>query len=71
VVDSVAIGSLTSPEVTKLGVEMYAICAKNPSKADNSLGKRKAREAVFAERFEQQSKRYLQEIRRSAWIERK
>jgi peptidyl-prolyl cis-trans isomerase SurA len=71
VVDGVAIGSLTSPEVTKLGVEMYAICAKNPSKADNSSGKRKAREAVFAERFEQQSKRYLQEIRRSAWIERK
>lgn len=70
-VEAVAVGSLTPPEVTKLGVETYAICAKNPSKADNSPGKRKARDAVFAERFEQQSKKYLQEIRRAAWIEHK
>jgi peptidyl-prolyl cis-trans isomerase SurA len=71
VVDGTAIGSLTPPEVTKLGVEMFAICAKNQSKADNSPGKRKAREAVFSQRFEAQSKKYLQELRRSAWIERK
>jgi len=71
VVEGVAVGSLTPPEVTKLGVEMFAICAKNRSKTDNSLGKRKAKEAVFAERFEQQSKRYLEELRRAAWIDRK
>ena len=70
-VEGVAVGSLTPPEVTKLGVETYAICAKTPSKADNSPGKRKARDAMYAERFEQQSKKYLQELRRAAWIERK
>jgi peptidyl-prolyl cis-trans isomerase SurA len=69
--DSVPVGQLTAPEITKLGVEMFAICAKDASKADNSPGKRKARETLFAEKFEQQSKRYLQDLRRAALIEYK
>jgi peptidyl-prolyl cis-trans isomerase SurA len=71
VLDGVPVGSLTAPEVTKLGVEMFAICGKKESHADNAPGKRQAREAVFNERFEQQSKRYLQELRKGAWIERR
>jgi peptidyl-prolyl cis-trans isomerase SurA len=70
VLDGVPIGQLTAPEVTRLGVEMFALCAKQESKSDTP-GKRKARESVYAERFEQTSKRYLNQLRRAAMIERK
>jgi peptidyl-prolyl cis-trans isomerase SurA len=69
--DSVPVGQLTAPEITKLGIEMFAVCAKDPAKADNSPGKRQARDSLFAEKFEQVSKRYLQELRRTALIEYK
>jgi len=68
--DAVPVGQLTAPEVTKLGVEMYAICGRQASKADSPT-KRKAREAVFSQRFEAESKRYLNRLRRQALIERK
>jgi peptidyl-prolyl cis-trans isomerase SurA len=69
VLESIEVGRLTAPEVTKFGVEVFAVCAKKESAADNTPGKRQARESVFAERFEQKSKQYLQEIRRSSMIE--
>ena len=69
VLDGMEIGKLTPPEVTKFGVEMFAICGKKPSAADNTPGRRKARETLMMERFEQQSKKYLQDVRRSAMIE--
>jgi len=71
VLDGIEIGRLTAPEVTKLGIEMFAICAKKESSADNSLGKRKARESLMSQRFEQRSKQYLKDIRKSAMIEYK
>jgi peptidyl-prolyl cis-trans isomerase SurA len=67
--ESIEVGRLTAPEVTKFGVEVFAVCAKKESAADNTPGKRQARESVFAERFEQKSKQYLQEIRRGSMIE--
>jgi len=67
--DSVPVGQLTAPEITKLGVEMFAVCGKDPAKADNSPDKKQAREALFNQKFEQQSKRYLQQLRRQALIE--
>ena len=67
--DSVPVGQLTAPEITKLGVEMFAVCAKDTSKTDNTPGKRQARETLFNQKFEQQSKKYLQELRRQALIE--
>jgi peptidyl-prolyl cis-trans isomerase SurA len=69
--DSVPVGQLTAPEITKLGVEMFAVCAKDAAKADNSPGKRQARETLFAQKFDAVSKRYLQELRRQALIEYK
>jgi peptidyl-prolyl cis-trans isomerase SurA len=69
VLDGMEIGKLTPPEVTKFGVEMFAICRKKESAAENTPGRRKARETLMAERFEQQSKKYLQEVRRGAMIE--
>ena len=48
VLDGIEVGRLTPPEVTKFGIEMFAICAKKESSADNTPGKRKARESVMA-----------------------
>ncbi len=71
VLDDLEVGRLTPPEVTKLGIEMYAMCAKKPSAADNTPGRRRAREAIAAERYEQRSKQYLDEVRRGAMLEYK
>jgi peptidyl-prolyl cis-trans isomerase SurA len=71
VLDGIEVGHLTAPEVTKVGIEMFAICAKKASAADNTPGKRKAREAIMTERFEQFSKQWLKELRRGAMLEYK
>jgi peptidyl-prolyl cis-trans isomerase SurA len=71
VLDAVEIGKLTPPESTKLGIEMFAICGKKESSAENTPGKRRAREAIVAERYEQLSKQYLSEVRRGAMLEYK
>jgi len=70
VLENIPVGQLSAPEVTRLGVEMYAICNKNESKADTPA-KKQAREAVFTERYEKQSKAYLDRLRREALIERR
>ena len=69
--DSTEVGKLTPPESTKLGIEMFAICGKKESAADNSPGKRRAREALMLERYERLSKQYLNEVRRGAMLEYK
>jgi peptidyl-prolyl cis-trans isomerase SurA len=71
VLEGIEVGRLTPPEVTKFGIEMFAICEKKASAADNTPGKRKARETIMAERFEQRSKQWMQEIRRGAMLEYK
>jgi peptidyl-prolyl cis-trans isomerase SurA len=71
VLDGIEVGRLTPPETTKHGIEMFAICAKKESAADNTPGRRKLRETIFAERYEQRSKAYLSEVRRGAMIEYK
>jgi peptidyl-prolyl cis-trans isomerase SurA len=69
--DGIEVGRLTPPESTKVGIEMYAVCGKKESSADNTPGKRQARESVMAQRYEQKSKQYLQELRRGAMLEYK
>jgi peptidyl-prolyl cis-trans isomerase SurA len=71
VLDGIEVGKLTPPEMTKLGIEMFAICGKKESAADNTPGKRRARETMAAERYEQRSKQYLNEVRRGAMLEYK
>ena len=71
VLEGIEVGRLTAPEVTKFGIEMFAICAKKESAADNTPGRRQARESVMAQRYEQRSKQYLQELRRGAMLEYK
>jgi len=69
ILEGTEVGKLTPPEVTKYGVEMFAICARKQSAADNTPGKRKAREDLQNERYEQKSKEYLANVRRGAMIE--
>ncbi len=67
--DSVPVGQLTAPEVNSFGVQMYAVCSKDASKAGNSAGKKQARETLFNQRYEAQSKKYLLQLHHEALIE--
>ncbi len=68
VLDATPVGGLTPPGVTQLGVEVFAVCSKEPTKGD-SPEEREVREEISNQRYEAQSKRYLEELRRSAMIE--
>jgi peptidyl-prolyl cis-trans isomerase SurA len=66
--DKTPIGHLTPPEVTKQGVEMVALCARNPTTVDTPK-KKEIRDKMYAEKYEAKSKSYLQECRKAAMIE--
>ncbi len=68
VIDNVETGRLTPPEVTANGIEMFAVCAKKESTAETP-GQRKVRDEMYSQRFEENSKRYLKELRSTAMIE--
>lgn len=68
ILDDTPIGHLTPPEVTKQGVEMVALCARNPTTVDTPK-KREIREQMFNKKYEATSKAYLDEVRKSAMIE--
>jgi peptidyl-prolyl cis-trans isomerase SurA len=68
ILDSTPIGHLTPPEVTKQGVEMVALCARDPTKVDTPK-KKEIREKMYAEKYEAKSKSYLQEVRKASMIE--
>jgi peptidyl-prolyl cis-trans isomerase SurA len=68
ILDSIPLGELTAPEVTRHGIEMFAICSKTETKTDTP-GRRKARETLMTKRFDQESNRYLRLLRRNALIE--
>ena len=68
VLDKTPIGHLTPPEITAQGVEVFAVCAKRES-GEDSPGKRELRENMMQQRYQAESKRYLEELRRGAMIE--
>jgi peptidyl-prolyl cis-trans isomerase SurA len=68
VLDDTPIGHLTPPEVTKQGVEMVVLCARNPTTIDTPK-KKEMRDKMYAQKYEATSKAYLQEIRKAAMIE--
>ena len=70
VLDSIPIGHLTTPEPTAQGLQMFALCDKRESKTDSPL-KREVRQQLFAKRFEAESNKFLDEIRKQAMIEYK
>lgn len=67
---SMEVGRVTTPEVTAQGLQMFALCAKKES-SDDSPAKREAREQIFAKRYDAESKKFLDEIRKQAMIEYK
>ncbi|HVI11506.1 MAG TPA: SurA N-terminal domain-containing protein [Pseudolabrys sp.] len=67
---NIQVGHLTPPEVTAQGLQMFAVCNKKES-ATESPQKREMREQLFVKRFESESKKYLDEIRKAAMIEYK
>ena len=70
VLDSIPIGHLTTPDATAQGLQMFALCAKKESKIDSPL-KREVRQQLFVKRFDTESKKFLDEIRKQAMIEYK
>ena len=68
ILDNTPVGHLTPPEVTKQGVEMVALCGKDPTKVDTPK-KREIREKMFSAKYEAKSKSYLREVRAAAMIE--
>jgi peptidyl-prolyl cis-trans isomerase SurA len=70
ILDKIELGHLTSPEVTAQGLQMFAVCDKKASKTESPL-ERELRSKIFAKRFDQESQRFLEDIRRSAMIEYK
>ena len=67
---SIELGHLTQPEPTDQGLQMFAVCNKRQTTADTPA-KRQAQEQIFNKRFEVESKRFLDEIRKQAMIEYK
>ena len=70
ILGSMQVGRLTTPEVTDQGLQMFAVCNKKESTTESPL-KREVREQIFTKRFESESKKYLDEIRKQAMIEYK
>jgi peptidyl-prolyl cis-trans isomerase SurA len=66
--DKTPVGHLTTPEITKQGVEMVVLCGRKPTTVDTPK-KREIREKMYTEKYEKKSKDYLQEIRKAAMIE--
>jgi peptidyl-prolyl cis-trans isomerase SurA len=67
---TIPVGHLTTPEATEQGLQMFALCDKKESKTDSPL-KTQVRQEIYAKRFEVESKKFLDEIRKQAMIEYK
>jgi peptidyl-prolyl cis-trans isomerase SurA len=66
--DKTPVGHLTTPEVTRQGIEMVALCERKPTSGDTPE-QRKIREKLYVQKYEARSKSYLQDIRKAAMIE--
>lgn len=68
--DKMPIGHLTTPEATAQGLQMFALCDKKQTTTESPL-KRKVRQELVIKRFQAESQKFLNEIRKSAMIEYK
>ncbi len=68
--DKLPLGHLTTADVTAQGLQMFALCDKKQTTQDLPM-KTKLREEIFAKRYQAASRSFLEELRRSAWIEYK
>jgi peptidyl-prolyl cis-trans isomerase SurA len=70
ILGNIEVGHLTAPEVTAQGLQMFAVCNKKETTSESPL-RREVREQLYTKRFESESKKFLDEIRKSAMIEYK
>jgi peptidyl-prolyl cis-trans isomerase SurA len=69
ILDKTEIGRLTPPEITQQGIEVYALCAKAKSSAENTPERRKVREEMISEQFQNKAKAFMKELKSQALIE--
>jgi len=67
---TIEVGHLTAPEVTPQGLEMFALCNKKETKTDSPM-KVQLRQELYAKKFDNEAKKFLDEIRKQAMIEYK
>jgi peptidyl-prolyl cis-trans isomerase SurA len=65
--DKMEIGKLTTPEVTAQGIQMFALCDRRKNTTDTPA-KRAIREQLYAKRYEAESRKFMNEVRRQAMI---
>ncbi|HUI96276.1 MAG TPA: SurA N-terminal domain-containing protein [Xanthobacteraceae bacterium] len=66
--DDLDVGKLTSPDVTPQGIQMFALCQRKQKDVDGAAS-REVRDQMFAQRFQEKSKQYLEVLRKGAMIE--
>ena len=71
VLNNTPVGRLTPPDITPQGVEVFAVCSKNPAVGSDSPARRQVRDEMFNERYQALSKKFLKELRSQALIEYK
>lgn len=64
------IGSLSTPDVTPQGLQMFALCGKRESAQDSPL-KSELRDQLYSKRLQAESSKFLEELRKTAMIEYK
>ena len=69
ILEKTEIGKLTPPEVTTQGIEVYAVCRREKSSAENTPDKRKVRDELVNQQFAAKGKAYMKELRSQAMIE--
>lgn len=68
ILDKTEVGRLTPPEVSQSGVETFAVCAKNTVRGE-STEKREIQDQLSTSQFEAESKKLIEELRKSSLIE--
>jgi peptidyl-prolyl cis-trans isomerase SurA len=63
------VGRLTPPDITANGVEVFAVCQKKTAVGADTPKERETRDAMYQERYNALSKKYLKELRAQALIE--
>jgi peptidyl-prolyl cis-trans isomerase SurA len=71
ILEKAEVGKLTPPERTMQAIELYALCAKKKSNADNTPARREVRDEHISKQFQINSKKFLKELRDQAYIQYK
>jgi peptidyl-prolyl cis-trans isomerase SurA len=69
VLNNTPVGGLTPPDITANGIEVFAVCQKKNAVGADTPKERETRDAMYQERYNALSKKYLRELRAQALIE--